>query len=189
MFRRRSRRPPPPAPPPPAPPSPPTPGSVDSDRDGYDDAHDCGPTNAAIHPGAPNVPDLKCVDSNCDGIDGTELNAIFVSPNGNDANSGTKAQLLGPSERSAYGIGAINGASLLPTVSSARPAATGRRRLEPDLGCEERQGWDRRHPRRARLRRERGHEPRRRRRRDVGRQQRRFRPGRRPRQRRRRRGR
>ena len=54
--------------------------------------HDCAPASASIHPGAPDLPDLGFVDSNCDGIDGTEKDAIFVSPNGNDGNPGTKSQ-------------------------------------------------------------------------------------------------
>jgi hypothetical protein len=77
----------------PTPPPPPTPSSPkDSDKDGFDDTHDCAPTNASIHPGATDLPDLGFVDSNCDGIDGTETGAVFASPNGNDANPGTKSQ-------------------------------------------------------------------------------------------------
>jgi hypothetical protein len=64
--------------------------AVDSDRDGYLDAKDCAPKDAKIHPGAPDLPDLEFVDSNCDGIDGDEEDAIFVSPKGDDANPGTK---------------------------------------------------------------------------------------------------
>jgi hypothetical protein len=71
-----------------APPPPPS----DSDGDGIPDPQDCAPRDAAIHPGAPDLPDLSFVDSNCDGIDGTETDAVFVSPNGNDANPGTRAQ-------------------------------------------------------------------------------------------------
>jgi len=63
----------------------------DSDGDGYLDAQDCGPMDAAINPGAADLPDLSLVDSNCDGIDGTEVNAVFASPFGNDANPGTRA--------------------------------------------------------------------------------------------------
>jgi hypothetical protein len=70
----------------------PTPSSTDSDKDGFADTRDCAPTNASIHPGAPDLPDLSFVDSNCDGIDGTETEAVFASPNGNDANPGTKSQ-------------------------------------------------------------------------------------------------
>jgi hypothetical protein len=37
----------------------------------------------------PDLPDLAFQDTNCDGIDGTIANAIFVSPNGDDLNDGT----------------------------------------------------------------------------------------------------
>ena len=73
-----------------APAAPPTP--ADGDGDGTPDADDCAANNPAIHPGAADVPDLGFVDSNCDGIDGTEQDAVFASPTGNDANPGTKAQ-------------------------------------------------------------------------------------------------
>lgn len=75
---------------PPAPPASPSP--ADADGDGTPDADDCAPRDAAIHPGAPDVPDLAFLDSNCDRIDGTEQDAVFVSPNGNDDNPGTKAK-------------------------------------------------------------------------------------------------
>ncbi len=39
---------------------------------------------------AADEPDLMFRDTNCDGIDGTVANAIFVSPRGNDANPGTR---------------------------------------------------------------------------------------------------
>ena len=73
-----------------APAAPPTP--ADGDGDGTPDADDCAANNPAIHPGAADVPDLGFVDSNCDGIDGTEQDAVFASPTGNDANPGTKAK-------------------------------------------------------------------------------------------------
>ena len=57
-----------------APPPPPPPAS-DRDGDGVPDAQDCGPADAAIKPGAADAPDLAFVDSNCDGIDGTETKA------------------------------------------------------------------------------------------------------------------
>jgi hypothetical protein len=76
---------PPGVPPPPAPPT-----VLDADGDGTVDSQDCAPQNKAVHPGASDLPDLAFVDANCDGIDGTEKNAIFASPKGNDANSGTK---------------------------------------------------------------------------------------------------
>src|SRR5262245_5093033 len=68
----------------------PPPGPADSDNDGTVDTNDCAPRDASIHPGAPDIPDLAFVDSNCDGIDGTEKDAVFASPNGNDQNPGTK---------------------------------------------------------------------------------------------------
>jgi hypothetical protein len=68
----------------------PPPGPADTDRDGTVDADDCAPRDASIHPGAPDVPDLDFVDSNCDRIDGTEKDAVFASPNGDDQNPGTK---------------------------------------------------------------------------------------------------
>jgi hypothetical protein len=72
--------------------APPPPAPLDADGDGTVDSDDCAPNNAAIHPGAADTPDLDFVDSNCDGIDGTETDAIFVSPNGADASPGTKAK-------------------------------------------------------------------------------------------------
>lgn len=80
---------PPPMPPPP-PPDPTLPPDTDPDRDGYGAPLDCAPDNPAIHPGAEDMPDLAFVDSNCDGIDGDERNAVFVSPDGSDTNPGTK---------------------------------------------------------------------------------------------------
>src|SRR5262245_3709565 len=76
----------------PAPSPTPTPTPTDTDGDGTVDTADCAPKNAAIHPGAADVPDLEFVDSNCDGIDGTERDAVFAASNGNDANPGTKAR-------------------------------------------------------------------------------------------------
>jgi hypothetical protein len=75
---------PPPVEPPPVEPP------VDTDGDGYDDLADCDPSDPAVHPGAADVPDLGFVDANCDGIDGTEADAVFASPLGDDANPGTK---------------------------------------------------------------------------------------------------
>jgi CARDB protein len=69
---------------------PPRPGSLDSDGDGYPDQLDCAPRDAAIHPGAPDLPDPQFVDTNCDGIDGTAARAVFVSPVGDDASPGTR---------------------------------------------------------------------------------------------------
>src|SRR5262249_38169480 len=41
-----------------------------------------------------DTPDLKFVDSNCDGIDGDAKNAVFVAPDGNDAAPGTMKRPL-----------------------------------------------------------------------------------------------
>lgn len=61
----------------------------DIDGDTYI-ADDCAPLNPAVSPGAVDRPDLAFVDSNCDGIDGDESDAIFVSLGGNDSAPGTK---------------------------------------------------------------------------------------------------
>src|SRR5262245_26058797 len=76
-------------------PSPPQPrpassSPVDADHDGTPDAQDCTPNDPSIHPGAPDLPDLKFVDSNCDGIDGNVARSIFVSTDGKDTNPGTR---------------------------------------------------------------------------------------------------
>lgn len=63
-------------------------GDVDGDGTA---AGDCAPLNPAIHPGAADPPDLGFVDSNCDGIDGTEADAIFVTLGGDNAATGTRA--------------------------------------------------------------------------------------------------
>jgi hypothetical protein len=94
FHRTRAEGPAPPTPPPtttapPAAPAAPA-APADSDRDGTPDGQDCGPHDASIHPGALDAPDLSFVDSNCDGIDGTVNDAVFVSPNGKDTNPGTK---------------------------------------------------------------------------------------------------
>jgi hypothetical protein len=68
------------------------PGPADADGDGSLDKDDCAPRDASIHPSAADVPDLAFVDSNCDGIDGTEKDAVFAAPNGNDQNPGTKGR-------------------------------------------------------------------------------------------------
>jgi hypothetical protein len=80
----------PPVLPTPPPPAPPPPGQADRDGDRYPDAQDCAPDDPAINPGAADLPELAFVDTNCDGIDGTEAKAVFVSPFGNDAAPGTK---------------------------------------------------------------------------------------------------
>jgi hypothetical protein len=53
---------------------------------------DCNDNSASINPVAADVPDDSFMDTNCDGIDGNEASAIFVSTSGSDAAAGTKAQ-------------------------------------------------------------------------------------------------
>src|SRR4051794_14336339 len=63
----------------------------DFDGDGHT-ADDCAPLDSAVHPGAPDRPDLALFDSNCDGVDGDAARAYFVSTTGSDATgSGSKA--------------------------------------------------------------------------------------------------
>ncbi len=70
----------------------PTPTTLDSDNDGTPDAQDCAPKDAAVSPGKPDSPDIGFLDSNCDGVDGTASDALFLSVGtGDDANAGTRA--------------------------------------------------------------------------------------------------
>ncbi len=64
----------------------------DNDMDGFTSDVDCDDNDPLINPGAEDLPDDLFEDSNCDGIDGDESNAIFVSTLGDDSNPGTKAQ-------------------------------------------------------------------------------------------------
>lgn len=63
----------------------------DNDCDGSLPPADCNDRSGAIRPGAPDEPDLRFVDSNCDGIDGNAAGAVFVAPTGDDADPGTMA--------------------------------------------------------------------------------------------------
>ena len=60
----------------------------DYDGDGYAD-DDCAPLDPSVHPDGVDKPDLVFEDTNCDGIDGDERRAIFVSVDGDDAAAGT----------------------------------------------------------------------------------------------------
>ena len=56
---------------------------ADRDGDGVPDAQDCGPADPGDQAGrGGRCPTSGFVDSNCDGIDGTETNAVFVSTAG-----------------------------------------------------------------------------------------------------------
>ncbi|HEX6710911.1 MAG TPA: CARDB domain-containing protein [Rubrobacter sp.] len=64
----------------------------DTDSDGWADFTDCAPNDPSVNPGAVDEPDVpKFRDTNCDGIDGNARHAVFVSPIGDDASSGTRA--------------------------------------------------------------------------------------------------
>ena len=58
---------------------------VDFDEDGFDSTIDCDDTDDAVHPGAADLPDDLFADSNCDGIDGDEADAVFVASSGSDS--------------------------------------------------------------------------------------------------------
>ena len=58
---------------------------VDFDEDGFDSTIDCDDADAAVHPGAADLPDDLFADSNCDGIDGNEADAVFVASSGSDS--------------------------------------------------------------------------------------------------------
>ena len=65
----------------------------DDDGDGYQNAQDCAPGDPAVNPGAADNPDVPAMrDTNCDGIDGNQARAIFVSPVGDDASPGSRTQ-------------------------------------------------------------------------------------------------
>ena len=66
-------------------------GEPDWDNDGAI-ADDCRKLDPAIHPGAPDLPDLAFEDMNCDGIDGDRDDAVFVAPGGDDNNVGSPTQ-------------------------------------------------------------------------------------------------
>lgn len=77
----------------PSPTAPPEAGTLDPDADGVTAAAgDCAPLDPVTYPGAPDRPDGDALDTNCDGIDGTIANSVFVSSEGSDAGDGSIAQ-------------------------------------------------------------------------------------------------
>lgn len=62
----------------------------DDDNDGVADDADCKPLDPDVKPGAADAPGGgDFADTNCDGIDGTVSEAVFVSTLGDDAAAGT----------------------------------------------------------------------------------------------------
>ena len=67
--------------------------SPDADHDGVNPSPcggDCDDSNSEIYPGHSDYPDTHGLDENCDGIDGEESNAIFVSTTGDDSYTGSR---------------------------------------------------------------------------------------------------
>lgn len=56
--------------------------------------HSSGSPASLCDPDAVDDPDLEFLDENCDGIDGDEKRALFVSPLGSDEDAGTRAAPL-----------------------------------------------------------------------------------------------
>jgi hypothetical protein len=75
---------------------------ADTDGDGFLPPADCAPADAAIHPGAADLPEPTFTDANCDGIDGDKASAVFVSPTG--ANSGGCGAFLTPCQTLQVGL-------------------------------------------------------------------------------------
>jgi hypothetical protein len=98
----------------------------DRDGDGYPSPADCGPDNGAVHPGAADAPDVGFVDSNCDGIDGNEAAAVFVSPSGSDLNSGLTRSQPKATLNAALDTGAVVARSQLYVASGTYPSLAAR---------------------------------------------------------------
>jgi hypothetical protein len=103
-----------------------SPTATDRDGDGVGNARDCAPRDPAIHPGAADAPDLRFTDSNCDGIDGTARDAIFVAPDGTDGDPGTRAH---PKREISAAV-----AAALPERKDVYAAAGTYRRVEAATG-------------------------------------------------------
>ncbi len=112
----------------------------------------CSAASAPARPAAPRCtptgvdrPDLRFVDSNCDGIDGDARTAVFVAPNGKNGAPGTPAQPLRTisaapvvanasaakkDELSVYGVRPVRSTAIILdhvtiTTGAGRPGARG----------------------------------------------------------------
>ncbi|MEE2785992.1 MAG: putative metal-binding motif-containing protein [Myxococcota bacterium] len=75
--------------------------------DGLD--NDCDGKTDELAGGDGDVPDLDGLDTNCDGIDGDRSNSIFVSPVGNDADSGDSPETAVATLEKAFRIAELTG--------------------------------------------------------------------------------
>lgn len=100
----------------------------DGDMDGYGDPQniilantrptgyvtnndDCDDLRPSFNPSQVDFPDAQFIDNNCDGIDGDTANVVYVSPLGDDNNSGLSPSSPVKTIDVAINIGVLNGRS------------------------------------------------------------------------------
>ena len=87
---------------------------------------DCNDEEAAINPGADDVPELGFADSNCDGIDGDVSDAIFVSLTcGDDGNTGLVPGDPVATLDVAFALAAAHGRAQVLVDATQQPGASG----------------------------------------------------------------